>query len=320
MRSVHKSEILIYHAGALGDFITVLPVPATLRESRPDDRLVLLGRKAHGELALEAGLLDEVWDLDRGDFAGLFADRPSDRLGARFKVFDLALVFASPRSTIVNTLKSAGVDEIRAQSPFPRKRRHVVDYHLSLLKGLAPPPNNPVPSLDPRPRKHTSTVGTAGRPRKATVVLHPGSGGFRKNWALEQFIELSQHLEKQGRDILWIRGPAEWDLVFPPHAAVAHTPSVLDLARLLSKVSLFVGNDSGVTHLAAACKCPTIALFGPSDPAVWAPRGARVHIIDAAPPCRPCHPTGNHTKECKERCMARISVAEVLKVCLNHLS
>lgn len=94
-------------------------------------------------------------------------------------------------------------------------------------------------------------------------VLHPFSGSAKKNWPLDRFVELST------------RRPFEW--------ANDRYENLHDLAGWLAGAQVYVGNDSGITHLAAAVGTPVVALFGPTDPHVWEPRGDLVRILHREP-------------------------------------
>jgi heptosyltransferase III len=94
-------------------------------------------------------------------------------------------------------------------------------------------------------------------PITTDIVIHPGSGSARKNWPF--FDELIGRL--------------------PQSRLLPQNLSLLELSRYLRDVATFIGNDSGITHLAAYCGCPTIALFGPTDPRMWGPIGRRSRII-----------------------------------------
>jgi len=95
------------------------------------------------------------------------------------------------------------------------------------------------------------------------VAIHPFSGSSSKNWPLERFEELSRRLRAQWCETS--QGRRFEDL--------------WDLAQWLAGASAYVGNDSGITHLAAAVGVPVVAIFGPTDPAIWAPRGSNVCVI-----------------------------------------
>jgi len=118
-----------------------------------------------------------------------------------------------------------------------------------------------------------------GLPR-AFVAVHPGSGSPAKNWPAGRFAEAARRLA-EGQPWLFVRGPAEASLPVPEGALDARDWPLRALAAVLSRARLFLGNDSGVAHLAAACGAPTLALFGPTDPALWSPVGPAVATLRA---------------------------------------
>ncbi|MDX2178679.1 MAG: glycosyltransferase family 9 protein [Bryobacteraceae bacterium] len=117
------------------------------------------------------------------------------------------------------------------------------------------------PALPPPPGVPRIAVPQVPRTR---VVVHPFSGSPRKNWPLHRFQALARELS------------ADWAIA--PDGAERFS-NLYDLACWLGGARLYIGNDSGITHLASAVGTPVVALFGPTDPAVWAPRGAQVEII-----------------------------------------
>jgi ADP-heptose:LPS heptosyltransferase len=264
---------LVYHAGALGDFITALPAIAAWKRARaPGGRLVLLGQPVHAALAV--GVVDEVWDAGAARFASLFAGEARADHRARLAHVDSALVFSSGHAGIVRGLADAGVRDIVRQDPFPRERMHVVDHHLALFD------ESKLTAEDRVPRVGLSGVGATA------IVLHPGSGSPAKNWPIDRFISLATALADIG-PIAWVVGPVEVESGVAAKIAAAAIPGatswrglpLADLARRLAGARLFVGNDSGVAHLAAAAGCPVVVLFGASDPVVWAPRGRSVTVV-----------------------------------------
>ncbi len=110
-----------------------------------------------------------------------------------------------------------------------------------------------------------------------TVVIHPFSGSPRKNWPLRSFLELSEQLSCR---VEWTAGPEE---ELPTELQPVRFTNLLDLGKWLSGARLYIGNDSGITHLAAASGVQTLALFGETNPAVWAPRGAQVTTLQHTP-------------------------------------
>jgi len=112
------------------------------------------------------------------------------------------------------------------------------------------------------------------------AVIHPFSGSARKNWPLERYRELGRRLEAR-MPVKWCAGPED------ALEDAVRFDELYELACWLAGARLYVGNDSGITHLAAAVGTPVVALFGPKDPAVWAPRGPQVRVVA---PTRPGEP------------------------------
>lgn len=127
--------------------------------------------------------------------------------------------------------------------------------------------------------------------RDTLVALHPGSGGQRKRWPAEGFSDLAERATAMwGAAVLLLSGPADEE-AFAAVRSGAPRARIIPLkdlplreaASILALCSVFVGSDSGITHLSAAVGTPTVALFGPTDPALWGPRGDHVRIIQCEP-------------------------------------
>lgn len=124
------------------------------------------------------------------------------------------------------------------------------------------------PALPTAPPAYIPRIPLHG-PRHGQVILHPFSGSAKKNWPLVNFQALAAELG----DVAWTCGPEE------TLAGAVRFDDLAELGRWLSGARLFIGNDSGITHLAAAVGTPTLALFGPSDPTIWCPAGSHVRWI-----------------------------------------
>jgi len=122
------------------------------------------------------------------------------------------------------------------------------------------------------------------------AAIHPGSGSARKNWPMERFEALAHRIRKEtGRQVVWLLGPAEMERQGAPaadanDAVLADTP-LETVAGVLARADVYIGNDSGVTQVAAAVRgpggraTPTVALFGPTDARIWGPRGSHVRLL-----------------------------------------
>ncbi len=294
-------SFLVYHAGALGDFITTLPLIAALRGRHADAHFVLLARRSNGELAVAAGYANEAWDIDDARVAALFATDVQEA-NHILDTVDSAVVFAHDDSPVLEHLRRRGVSPLLSQPPFPQTHLHVVDYHLS----LAGPGPWTVEQSTPR-IEVSSPLPTACRSLDPgrTVLVHAGSGSAAKNWPSDRFAACAEALEADGFAPVWLMGPVELERgPQPPRGArVLHGLSAAQLAPLLQRTTLFVGNDSGVAHLAAACGCPTVAVFGATDPGVWGPRG-RYTVIVVPPVEAPLAVDGVPVKMVVDACAA----------------
>lgn len=309
-------NLLFYHAGALGDFLTALPVLLTWRRRYPFGRITLLSRPVHAVLAVDAGLADEVWDIDAGDAVLLFQERHKADTDSLLAVFDAAVIFASRDSPIIANARAAGI-KVMWQPPFPDTPEPIADYHLSVLDGPSPDYRTacrmaPCPAL----AQEAGELTGAGD----YVCIHPGSGSERKNWPVDRFTQAADTLRKQRLRIVWLRGPAEDHFGAMDNDVVLQNRSLRLLVQVLSRCRVFLGNDSGISHLAASSGCPGVVLFGASDPETWRPVGRRVTVVKGPAPCAPCHPGRHCFPQCGHRCMRAITVRAVVDACENLLS
>ncbi len=157
------------------------------------------------------------------------------------------------------------------------------------------------------------------------VAVHPGSGGDWKRWPVDRFARVADRLAEADVGVVVIQGPADAEVVRqlllgvrgarPP---VVSLPGVEELAAFLSLASCYLGNDSGVTHLAAALGTPTVAIFGPTDPAEWGPRGHRVVVLRAERECAPCG--RERGGKCRDgECLTAITEDQVLLAAMDLL-
>jgi ADP-heptose:LPS heptosyltransferase len=123
-------------------------------------------------------------------------------------------------------------------------------------------------------------------PEKKPVIIHPGSGASNKCWHFENFLAVARELISEGNEVLFLLGPAELEKFSVNNidkitnvAKCLKELSFTDVLRLLSRAEVFIGNDSGITHLAAMLGIRTIAVFGPTNPDVYKPIGSNVRVL-----------------------------------------
>jgi heptosyltransferase-3 len=312
-KNITAMATLVYHTGALGDFLTTIPALRYWGSRNKGDELVLLGLPSIGEFAQDIGLIDDVLDVNSSRFLPLFSERLTPETENILSPFQTAILFATPGSPVINSCRQSGIKNLFWQPPFPSARIHAIDYHLSLFTDPSTVPvEKKYPAIIPSGQSIAASTEMLP-PDISPVAIHPGSGSRKKNWPFERWLLLADALRKKRVPLLWLLGPAEEGFEVPAHdSAVSNQPCAL-CAAIFSRCRAFVGNDSGMAHLAAAVGCRTIALFGPSDPAVWAPRGRDVRIVYKQKSCSPCHPPPSAPPPCDRNCMTAITVEEVLE-------
>ena len=271
-------SVAVIHSGGIGDFLQVLPTLEAIRDKWPEAEVTIVGHGQRAELARLGGLAEGIVEFETCGCHHLFVGGAScDSVCDSLRNAELILNFLPQETFSENLKRLTSARVIRARS-FPAPGECKVSaaqfVYDQVASELDLPPAEAVPRL---------TLPNGPRETEVTAMIHPGSGGSKKNWPLERFRRLADRLIALRLQATWIVGPAETespefaDLTREENCAVC--PALTDLATMLSAARLYVGNDSGITHLAAAVGAPVVALFGPSDAAVWAPRGANVRTI-----------------------------------------
>jgi heptosyltransferase-3 len=290
--SLQASSILVLRPGALGDTVLALPAIRALRRAAGRSAVLeVVGYKAWLELALNALHADRAHSIDLPLFAGLYGPAFGEEIRRFLARFSLVVAWCYDRDGWLGSLlQDAGVRHIRAD-PYPAEgeRTHATDHLLGTLEELgidAPRGSAPELVISAEARRAAQEIlagaDLLGRP---FLALHPGSGSPAKNWPPPCFASVAAKARAAGLGVLLIRGEADQEPVeavvdrLDRRPPVAEGLPVKTLAALLGFAAAYLGNDSGVTHLAAATGTPTLALFGPTDPGRWGPRGPQVLIL-----------------------------------------
>ena len=287
----HAPRFLVLRGGAIGDFIATLPVLQALRARWPAAHIEIWGYPHIAELALAVGLAQSIVSLDRADMARFFVPKPdlTPTQVAAVRSFDLVFNYLhDPVRQVRSNLLLAGAKQVLSGSPII-KEGHAIPFLLAPLEALAIYDGDPHPVLDfPAELRAQGAArlrdrGIRGRP----LVVHPGSGNPDKNWPAARYVEIITRWRAQGREVVAVIGEADLDEAAALQRNLPDLPflsglTLPELGATLAECAAFLGNDSGITHLAAAVGLPVTALFGPSNPATWAPRGrGGVRILQA---------------------------------------
>ena len=278
-------RFLILRPGAIGDTLLAFPVLRALRAQYIHPHITFVGNASVLPLALAFEVAETVSDYEHMRWSELFSAHGihSPALQDLLQHIDSAICWLrDPEGMVEHNLLMAGVRHVIVAPGRPRESMHLVDY-LAQTIGLPKPVGIHTPF----------TLPGSGVPRPAqTVAIHPGSGGANKCWPAHHFaaiIEWLWNLTAQGYPVLLLSGPADQESINDVLRRLApREPAMLErminepllaVASQLQQCRCYLGNDSGITHLAALLGIPTIALFGPSDPATWRPVGPEVVVI-----------------------------------------
>lgn len=279
-------KISIFRTGALGDVILTLPVIQNLHSAFPNAQINLIGNPSLLSLAKPHGV--HIHDINRSMWAPLFApNNNTPDLHTLFQNTDLALSYLpDPDHILTQNLQRLGVLQTVPCPPKPPPQTHAIDHLLTPLRNL----NIPIPQSHPRislTDQDFQNIPT-NLTKIPTLLIHPGSGGKNKCWPPEHFASIADALIREtGCKITLSSGPADDGLaqqisqLMDEQATLLPPLPIRHFAAYMSTCTAYLGNDSGPSHLAASIGLPTIALFGPTDPQQWAPRGPYVSVVQS---------------------------------------
>ncbi len=325
-------NILVIKLRYMGDVLLATPTLHALKAASPQGRLTVAVNRGTEEVLLGNPDVDELLVLDKGPLTTQWRFVSDVRQRQFDTVVDLT---DGDRSAFLSWMSGAPVrigfnEEHRWRGlcytevirPMPGVV-HRIDRDLEALKPLGVPAQSNVPQLWLTREEENGADRLLDRfgiqRSQPIVVLQPGARYWFKAWPPERFAELADRLTADyGCQILI--GGSQQDLGVARQiqeaskstlVAMAGQATLKEFAAIVKRASLFVGNDSGAMHMAAALGVPLVALFGPSNPAEWGPRGARTEVLYKGLDCRRCfHPT---CRRGEQSCMRLISVGEVFE-------
>lgn len=324
------SNVLVVKLRYIGDVLLTTPFLRALRRGFPDARVTVLVNPGTGEVLRHNPDVDEVLSFPR---TGLIPQVQCYR-ELRARGFDCVVDLTDgDRSAFISFMTGA-----RVRIGFNHENRlrgrlysrcveaaydavHVIDYHAMALPslGLSMEGGDPVLPLsgEDHERAH-HVVESLQLDRTRWIMLHPAARYWFKAWPPDRFAALGDAFHERGFQVALVGSPEERPIgteilqtAKRPMISLIGNTRLLELAALMTRCRLFVGNDAGPMHMAAAVGCPVVALFGPSNPAVWAPRGKHVKTIHKGLDCRECFHPGCFRGE--QGCMKLITVDEVLE-------
>jgi heptosyltransferase II len=338
-------NILVRTTNWVGDAVMTLPALRALRRALPDARITLLAKPWVSAVFEREGICDRIllYELGRPRVAGL------RKMAAELRVqhFDAALLLQNAFEAAL-IARWAGIP---LRAGYARDGRsallthavsvpgrfeipaHECYYYLELLRRLGiidelPQVSEIVLDHPPAPgpsRQRLAAFGLSVEDGAKIVGINAGAAfGTAKRWPAERFASVGCELARQGAHVVLFGSPAERPLaealereIGPRAFSTAGRTSLADFLDVIAGCDLFLTNDTGTMHLAAAARVPVVAVFGPTDDVATPPLGPAVRIVKHPVECSPCK-----LRHCPidHRCMLGVTVEQVLAACAEALA
>lgn len=331
-------NILIVKPSALGDVIQATCVLAVLKNAFPAVRISWFVFEHNAEIVRDHPLVDSVLAVRRRGMGpavlpGLIRSLRAPGFDA---VIDLqGLLRSAVLSRLTGCARRIGFADGREQSSLfytekydlPRDSMHAVDRYLALCQRLGAPipdePAFPIPVRDAHRSHISELLGDFAR-RGPLVAVNPTAKWQSKRWPAASFAAVADTLvHRCDARIVLVGGVSETSTVSEVATHMVQESldlsgriSILELAAILERADLFLGNDSGPMHLASATRTPTVAVFGPTDPLRTGPYNPLARVVRVHLDCMPCF-----RRICERpRCMEDLTPQTVAGVCEEVLS
>jgi len=342
------TRILLIQLGDIGDVVLTTPTMRALRENCPHSEIFVFVREHVRELVEECPWVDGVISVNKGkgNLREEIAYQRDFLAELRRKRFELTIdLRAGTRGAVVSFLSGAKVRIGRYSDdgtlwrnrlfthlirPENESEQYSSLHSLNILSPLELEVQDTTPALEVTPEKEKRALEILRKekvpPYKPILALHPFSRWRYKEWLIQNYTRLINHIGSQYPVSIVVTGaPEERGRVAEMVSGssvdahnLAGKTSLGELPAVLKKCSLLIGIDSAAVHIAAAVGIPTITIFGPSSPVNWAPRGKQHRIIQKDLPCVPCRQKGCNNSEVS-RCLNELEPEEVIPLVENQV-
>lgn len=292
-------KILLFRLGGLGDLLVTLPSIHLIRKCYPSSVVSLVCQKKYGDILEKTDVVDECLSQDARQMAPLFSDSLAFReeLDLRFRGFDGVVGWCQKGSSLSGVEPVLSSREMRFRlfvyeeqgqevisRYFFRKTQEFISLQKPKIPRFQECARLPLSSTQ---KKNGGQLLSEKHPgfKDKIVVIHPGSGNREKCWPFPNFLHVVRRLHRESLRGVLVTGPAEERLEeeikkssLPANWVWLHDPPLIRLAGLLSASDFYLGNDSGISHLAAACGTEGLALFRKDLKHAWKPYG-RIAVL-----------------------------------------
>ncbi|HPO51854.1 MAG TPA: glycosyltransferase family 9 protein [bacterium] len=301
----HKNALVI-RPGSLGDIIATIPVFLSLKNA--SFNVFLVGKEKVNRYLEHKGIIKKGIDFGDMKLSEYFSRTKKMEIPG-FPDFEFVLCYLEPECSFCQNLTLTYGNRTIFHPVSEQIPCHISNFLLIPL----------ITKNIPVCYNYQSVNETPGN----IFFIHPGSGSKRKNWPQENFAEVFKTMNKnfdckiligeceQEQKNFWIQNAGTHNIV--------EVQDVVSLAEVLEKGTYFVGNDSGVSHLAAFLGLQCFVIFGPTSPTIWAPRGENVEIIKTSVQCAPC--SRKESSNCSTlMCLQEIKIHHTISVIKKHLN
>lgn len=330
-----SSYLCIFHPGALGDGLLALKAVHVLKKQFPDHLMVWFGHKELGEVLVACQEVHQAYSFDDIHFltSGKSVHVKEGMFSDLFKRCDRAVGWMDDSDGTWNRhFFEAEIETVIIRSPHDLmlQAHHMADRYLEILEPWLVGENGRSQLEDdfseeaPLGFPGTGKSDTFGSSQGPLIILHPGSGSPYKRTPSPVLATLASGLmAAPGRRLYVVGGPADHESVCQLQAAlssmeitVLQEMDLLSMSRFIRQAHLFIGHDSGLSHLAAGLGVPSLLLFGPTDPSRWAPQGEHVVVMGNVCQCQ----GEKAIKQCSDRSCLSLSLDDALNNAENLLS
>lgn len=303
-----SNHALIIQPGAIGDCVLMLPLAEFIKKAFKIGTVTMLGRSHYMEYFPARSGIDSIKDLDSIDLHRLFVSHKdfeladSDSLITAFAGYKHVFTFLGQpgndfEKNLIFTANCSNSVEVTtlALKPPADYKKHIIKFYFDSISAACPDYKYRKPSARYHTKKYLKTLKSdilQGRKilntfdikkNQKPAIIHPGSGGVKKCWHIDNFYSLADELLEAGESVIFLLGPAEQERFskktidrLSALAPVIIENSLTQTFQILCCAGCFIGNDNGIAHIASASGVATIVCFGQTNPDVYCPAGPKV--------------------------------------------
>lgn len=303
---------VIISPGAIGDCLLMLPLAEFMKDSLQLGGLDFVGHTDYISYFPGRTCIDGIRSIDSIELHRLFVNpgefsiEDEDELVSSFTHYEQIVSFMGHGHTdfednlifAVHCSRSAEITILPLIAE-EKNQNHISEFYIQEFIKANPLETKPVSdgNRDILVHAHTSDIACGRKmleflglsPLEKTVIIHPGSGSGKKCWHVDNFCAVAEALSREDIQVVFLLGPREQECfdnkVTQRLRNVAKCAAGLDMVEVVQIIScsdLFLGNDSGITHLSAVMGGKTLAIFGPTDTVLYRPLGPNVRVYSAS--------------------------------------